>query len=221
MATKSNSKSRQRRRAPGRPRSGERSPEGSRARLLNAAEEVFARRGYERATVDEIATQAGLSKGTVYWNFASKEELFLALLEERFDRPAEAIMEMSRSTPREQPSAQAVDAAVTQLVRDHPQTFHLLLEYWGAAARDPRLRERYRERQRRLRDTLAGVMRARQPPDIPFAVEPEHLATAFNALAVGLALEMLIDPDTVPEGLFGEILSLAYDGNAARGGRLP
>jgi AcrR family transcriptional regulator len=208
-------------RSPGRPRASEQTPEGSRTRLLEAAAGVFARRGYERATIDEIARAAGLSKGTVYWNFDSKEELFLALLEERFDRPAEAVMDISRSAPREQPTAQAVDAGVRALVREQPEFVQLLLEYWGAAVRDPRLRRRYVARQQRLRETLADVLRVRQPPDLPFAVPAEHLATAFIALGMGLALEALVDPDAVPEGLFGEILSLAYDGNAAREGRLP
>jgi AcrR family transcriptional regulator len=209
------------RRRPGRPRADERIPEGSRARVLDAAAEVFARRGYQRATIDEIAREAGLSKGSVYWNFASKEELFGALLEERIDRPLGAVMEMSRDTPQEQPSAGSVDAAVAQLVRDRPQFFQLLLEYWAAAVRDPGLRKQYVARQRRLRAALTEVIRSRQPDDLPFAIPPESLATAFLALGVGLAQEAIVDPDAVAEGLFGDILSLAYDGNAARFGRLP
>jgi AcrR family transcriptional regulator len=189
--------------------------------VLDAAGEVFARRGYERATINEIAAEAGLSKGSVYWNFASKEDLFLALLDERIDGPVRAVMELSRTTPPEQPSAAAVDAGIRALVRDQPQFFQLLLEYWAAAARDPDLRARYVERQQQLRAALAEVLRTRQPDDIPFQVPAESLATAFVALGFGLAQEALLDPDGVPEGLFGEILSLCYDGNAARTGRLP
>jgi AcrR family transcriptional regulator len=219
MAAKSSPK--RARRRPGRPRADERIPEGSRERVLDAAAEVFARRGYERATVDEIAGEAGLSKGTVYWNFASKEDLFVALLEERIDRPTRGLMEMSRATPLDQPSAGAVDAGLTAMVRERPELFQLVIEYWAAAARDPKLRKRYVARQQDLRETLAEVMRARQPDDIPFLVPPEALATAFIALAFGLAQELVVDPDSVSEGLFGEILSLCYDGNAARAGRLP
>src|SRR5208283_131009 len=53
------------------------------ARLLNAAEEVFVRDGYESAQLDEIAAAAGRSKGAVYTHFKSKEDLFLALFEHR------------------------------------------------------------------------------------------------------------------------------------------
>ncbi|HEV2920825.1 MAG TPA: helix-turn-helix domain-containing protein, partial [Actinomycetota bacterium] len=55
----------------------------TRARLLDAAGQVFARRGFHAATVDEVADAAGYTKGAVYSNFANKEELFLALLDQR------------------------------------------------------------------------------------------------------------------------------------------
>ena len=55
----------------------------TRARLLDAAEEVFVRDGYESAQLDEIAALADRSKGAVYTHFKSKEDLFLALFEHR------------------------------------------------------------------------------------------------------------------------------------------
>src|SRR4051812_15961897 len=55
--------------------------------LLTAALRVFARRGYREAGVDEIAAEAGYSKGALYWHFPGKEELLTALLEERVDAP--------------------------------------------------------------------------------------------------------------------------------------
>ena len=69
-------------RRPGRPRAGEQVPGGSRSRLLDAAAKVFAERGYRAASVDEVAAEAGFSKGAVYWHFASKEELLVAIFEQ-------------------------------------------------------------------------------------------------------------------------------------------
>lgn len=211
------------RRGPGRPRTGERSPEASRARLLDAAADVVARRGYERASVDEIAEAAGLSKGTLYWNFASKAELFQALLEERVDRPLDEVMELVRTAPPDEPTAPAVGAGIARLFAEQPAIVRLMEEYRAAAARDPAVRERYVRRQERLRDTVTETLRIRQERlgAVPFALPPEHLATAFIALAFGLAMEAEVSPDGVPAGLYGEILSLVYDGNAARFGRLP
>jgi AcrR family transcriptional regulator len=214
---------RPRRRGPGRPRASEAIPEGSRNRLLDAAVEVFAQRGYQRATIDHIAAEAGLSKGTVYWHFSSKAELFQALLEERVDRPAENVLEITRTAGPEQPTAAMVGAGIGQLFAQQPAVLRLLHEYWAAAARDPEVRERYVRRQRNLREAVAETLRIRQERlgAVPFAIRPENLATAFIALALGLGMEAQVDAEAVPPGLFGEMLALAYDGNAARYGRLP
>ena len=55
----------------------------TRSRLLDAAEKVFVDRGFHAASVDEVAEEAGYSKGAVYSNFENKDELFLAVLERR------------------------------------------------------------------------------------------------------------------------------------------
>lgn len=59
------------------------SPQQTRARLMAAAQEVFARHGYMGASIDRIADHAGHSKGAVYSNFSNKETLFLELLRSR------------------------------------------------------------------------------------------------------------------------------------------
>jgi len=182
----------------GRPRASERTPEATRAQLIDAATKVFAEQGYHAATVDQMVGEAGLSKGTFYWHFESKDELFGALLEERIDRPASALMEITRTAPAQGATAPVVSHGLATLFNQQRELVLLLHEYWSAAVRDERLRARYLERQRVLREALAG---------------------AFIALAEGLSSEALLDPDSVEEGLFGEILSLVYDGMAARAGR--
>ena len=60
----------------------------NRALLLDAARRVFLERGYYAATLDQIADEAGFSKGAVYSRFASKADMFLALLEDRITERA-------------------------------------------------------------------------------------------------------------------------------------
>src|SRR3982751_815015 len=69
--------------------------------LLSAALRVFARRGYRDAGVDEIAAEAGYSKGALYWHFSGKEELLMALFEERIDAPLRERMALLASAPPE------------------------------------------------------------------------------------------------------------------------
>src|SRR5437764_12592220 len=71
----------------------------ARDELLSAALRVFARRGYREAGVDEIAAEAGYSKGALYWHFTGKHELFVALIDERIDAPTRALVELLGSAP--------------------------------------------------------------------------------------------------------------------------
>src|SRR3712207_3258500 len=81
----------------GRTPRAERDPDQSRLELLDAAEVVFARRGFAGATVGEIVRSSGLSKGTFYWHYASKEALFLDLVDDRIDAPVRAAIDTLRS----------------------------------------------------------------------------------------------------------------------------
>ena len=202
-------------RKPGRPRAG--AALAARGALLEAAAEVFASHGYAGASVERIVQRAGFSKGTFYWHFASKEELFLALVDERIDQPARALMEVTRTSPAGTPSAPVVSRGLADLFSGQRDLLVLLQEYWAAAIRDPGIRRRYRRRQRGLVTTLAGALSARHDETgVPLTTPAERLATAFVALAQGLALEAAVNPDAVDGSLYGEILSLVYDGLAAR-----
>ena len=62
------------------------SKENTRRLLIDAAERVFIRQGYHRSTLDNIAADAGFTKGAVYWHFRSKEDLFIELLADGLKR---------------------------------------------------------------------------------------------------------------------------------------
>jgi AcrR family transcriptional regulator len=207
-------------RGAGRPRASEKASPGSRARLLEMAAEVFAERGYRAATVDEIVARAGLSKGTFYWHFDSKDQLFQELLDERIDRPARALMEVTRSAPAEETTAPIVSRGLAELLEQEQELVLLLHEYRSAAVRDEGLRARYLERQKALRETLAEALAARHArTGVPLGIPADALATAFIALAEGLSLEALIEPDSVSAGLLGDVLALVYDGLVLRSQR--
>jgi len=100
-----------------------------RKHILEAAERVFAERGYESAKLQEISTLADLSMGTIYSIFASKDELFLALLEER----GSELRDIAREVAATQGSArQALDRLIESYIDyfvGHPTflTMHLKL----------------------------------------------------------------------------------------------
>lgn len=209
-----------RRKRPGRPPAAKRATKDSRTCFLEAATKVFAEKGFRVATVDQVVAEAELSKGTFYWNFPSKEGLLQDLLEERIDRPVRALMEVVGSGPSEEPPGPLVSAGLAELFQQRRELVLLLYEYWSVAVRDERFRGRWIERQALLRDTLARALEARhERTGVPLAVPAKDLATAFIALAEGLSLEALIDPDFVSGQLFGQIAALIYDGLVLRSQR--
>jgi AcrR family transcriptional regulator len=182
----------------------------TRARLLKAAGTVFARHGYERATLDEVARQAGVSKGAVYYNFASKEELFLALLEERLvARLGDVERAFDEAGPPPRASAAAADRFLAGLERN-PRWPPLFLEFVSYCARDPARRIHFAERfLRSARRILARLIAERYDElgvDPPLAAS--ELAICVDALTNGMLIERLFDPDSVPPDLLGKAIAL-------------
>ena len=112
-------------------------------RLLDAAEEVFVRNGYEGAQLSEIAARAGRSKGAVYTHFKSKEDLFLALFEDRTRSIISGFLtNLHQSESREQ-SMEVFRQFYVGLVSDRTwQT--LMLDFRLFAIRHPESKERLR-----------------------------------------------------------------------------
>jgi AcrR family transcriptional regulator len=67
----------------------------TRLAIIEAAVEIFAQKGYERATVDEIAAKANLAKGTIFYNFKTKEDIFFAIIEQGTEKFMEMVGERS------------------------------------------------------------------------------------------------------------------------------
>jgi AcrR family transcriptional regulator len=186
--------------------------------LLEAAARVFVRRGYRDASVEEIAREAGFSKGAVYWHFDGKEDLFYALAEQRINAPVREMIELLRSAPPERDMSVEANQRFVELLERQRELLLLDQEYWSLAVREPQLRARYAARQAEVRTALGEALQARvrhlgaPVEDVPV----QDVATAVLALANGLGMERLIDPDAVPDDLLGRIILLVYTGLVAR-----
>src|SRR5580698_11215695 len=110
--------------------------------LLSAALRVFLSRGYHAATLEQIADEAGFSKGVVYSRFASKADMFLALLEDRITERAAQNAALARALAGSGDFAALVDL-VQRAERAAPGWRLLLAEFRVHVARDPDLNRRY------------------------------------------------------------------------------
>jgi AcrR family transcriptional regulator len=182
---------------------------------------VVARRGFRDAGIDEIAAEAGYSKGALYWHFSSKEELLLALLEERVDAPMRDIVALLESAPPERDLSGEATQAFTRQLREQREAVLLERDYWSLAMRDPELRDRYTGRQTQLRRALAAALEARArhlgTPDLPMPAE--DVARIVMSIIGGLTADELADPGSVDPQVLGGALAIIYAGLVARGRR--
>lgn len=187
----------------------------TRTRLLDAAEQVFARRGFADASLDEIADVAGLTKGAVYSNFDKKLDLLLAVLDERMNRRFFAITEdidtsMDLSDQAAQGGRLFMDAF--QQERD---LYLLWLECSVQSVHDDDVREALVKMDQTSREAVASFITYHADLlGITLPMPATQLATALICLADGLALERMKNPDNVPDDMFGTMLLLLYSGLA-------
>lgn len=191
--------------------------EHTRTCLLEAAGRVFARRGLMQASVDEVAADAGFTKGAVYANFGSKEELFLQMLDVRFAR---RLADMDRALSTDEPpevQARVAGRDFVDFMNGDPDWKRLFFEAALHASRDDAFRVKLQEHYAQMRGRMAALLRARSEaggfdPGVPF----EDLATMVFAMANGIGFEQFVEPDAVPDDLFSTMLELFTLGAASR-----
>ncbi len=186
----------------------------TRERLLAAAERVFLRRGLQGSSVEEIAAEAGFTRGAFYSNFNSKDELFVELLQARvYERYSELAKETGArpGSPRERLRWGAERLRDVQKDEAGSWLFRLWLECLTQAARDEDFRKLAASFWSGNRALVAGQTKAtfkevgRKPP-----LPPEQIATAMIALDVGLAVQHLVDPEQVPLEFYVPLYDLLF-----------
>lgn len=178
----------------------------TRARLLAAAAETFAEKGFHGATVEEITNRAGFTRGAFYSNFTDKDDLFLGLVDERLaSDTAEIGARLNDADPRK------VVATLRGLGAERPPDeawAMLATEFWLYAMRNPDVRPRLAERQRAERLAYARAIEAQfEPLGLPVPAL-DLLALIVQVLDHGAFREHRIDPEGVPEGAFFDALAL-------------
>lgn len=194
--------------SPPRPSLSTRSRENTRARLLEAALEVFAEKGIRRVTVDELVAAAGFTRGAFYSNFSSIEEVFFAVFEDQAERMLSAVRAAIDSIPEGEFS---LDSLGTVFESVHPfgrQWYLIHTEFVLLALRNDEAREVLQEHSRRFRGQLVEVIadvlsRLDRRATIPLEQVTE---TAVALYMHSIAQENLGEQTLAPEELLDSVL---------------
>ncbi|MDQ8706222.1 TetR/AcrR family transcriptional regulator [Streptomyces sp. LHD-70] len=186
------------------------------ARLLEAALETFAERGFYGASIEEICERAGYTRGAFYSNFRNKEALFFAL----FDLHARRVVErLTRAVDElaEPPDADDVVRAVLTRMSALDETerrwYLLSTEFTLHAVRNPDTARTLAEHDRRLREEVAGLLgRLFDRLDRRPTVDLDTLARLTTAVHEGSLAQSLVEPDELaPEELAVTFLPLLFE----------
>ena len=186
------------------PLTAERRRAMTREHLLAAAAEVFARRGYHAATLEEVAQTAGFTTGAIYSNFASKEDLFLALAAEGERQLIEAFAAAAEPglSPAELISSlRSVYSGAS--AQDRERTWQLWTEFTLHLMRDPDARRQLIDQQNVGLALVADLVRRQCDEsgiDPPLPVE--LTARIFLALFTGLWQQQAVDGAGVDDNAF-------------------
>jgi AcrR family transcriptional regulator len=183
--------------------------EDVRRRLLSAASEVFLDKGYLDSSLEDIAGRAGLSKGAVYSNFASKQEIFGVLLAQRMSQMRQVV---SRAIDTDSPAPyghRASGVMAGNLIADSAW-IELVLEFASRAGKDAAVRETYAPYLRFLHEALRHTLQTQfigaPRPDDEGA---EIVSVILIALHSGLTLGRATDPQRFTHELIEKALHAA------------
>jgi AcrR family transcriptional regulator len=168
------------------------STQTTRERLVAAAIEVFRRDGYERARVQDIAREAGLTTGAIYANYRGKAELLAEAIGERTETELEALLRDGGH-----PSAVEILSLLGDRLLTRDGERPLILEAVVAAARDPELAATMREALSRREARFAQLVeRGKSAGEIDAAIDTEVIARYCVMLAFGAVVMRTLDAPT-------------------------
>jgi len=153
-------------------------------RLMNAATEVFAERGFEGAGVAEIARRAGVTTGAIYSRYTGKSELLLEALDLAFVHHLEAILSSSDGDPTD-----ILSRLGSHLLDKHGEDDALFLEAIVASRRDPELSEMLSYRLEGNRMRFAKLIdEAKSDGIIDQTIDTTAIVTFIQAVSLGFTI---------------------------------
>jgi AcrR family transcriptional regulator len=175
---------------------------------MSSALRLVSQRGMERASVEAIARRAGFTKGAFYSNFRTKDELLLALLDEKFAEQIDRIEHNLTTDVPPEAVARHAGEDFARFLRADPDWERLYIEFVAHAARHTGFRNELLGRLRRMEERLGEVYRrwierAGLEPPIPLA----DVTLMTSLMADGFLLRRRIEPE-LSEELYGTMLAV-------------
>ncbi len=166
--------------------------EETRAKIMEAAVKLFSNQGYNKASVDDICAEAGISKGAFYHHFKSKQELFLALLDGWLQIIDQAIEASKDKTAPE--TFMQMTEAFPYIFGSAGANLPMFLEFWLQASRDKKIWDASIAPYRRYHKYFTSLIKKGVDEGSFVEIDPELASRMIVSTAMGLLLQSLLDP---------------------------
>jgi AcrR family transcriptional regulator len=190
----------------------------TRALLLEVATAEFLAHGYTGTSLERIAELAGFSKGAVYGNFAGKEELALAVLENHFFALLQKFVgEFAAGGDTIEDRLAVLERWLETLLADDDwQVF--AVEFAVHTRRNPKIQQQLAERERMVRAAVTTLLSQQiQQLGVKPVLPPEQLGIVLVSVVGGIAVQRLIDP-TIPASLVTDAVRALFRAPKPEGG---
>jgi AcrR family transcriptional regulator len=169
--------------------------EERRRQILEAALTVFSQKGFNAANVSDVAAQAGVSQGTIYWYFDSKEELLTAAMLSFFEDFGDETFLALEQCSTAADMLRALAQSMVGFAEEAAGLFMLFLEYWASSAQREESARLWTDLLVQYKDVLVGIIDEAIRRGEFRPVEAEHLVWAMMAAYDGLAAYVMLMPD--------------------------
>jgi AcrR family transcriptional regulator len=171
--------------------------EERRRQIMEAALACFVRKGYHKTTMDDIVAECGLSKGTLYWYFENKDDLFVSLIKSYFFDVRQGTDAVLQQYPTASGKLRGLAQAFVEFFKVGGEYFSVLFEFWLQSALRDELNQFMSTALSQYRQVVAGVIAEGIQSGEFKAVNAEQIALAAMAAFDGLSFYAILIPNEV------------------------
>lgn len=179
---------------------------------MEVAAAEFIERGYRATSLERVAEQAGYSKGAVYSNFAGKEELVLALLDDHFVHRLDILQEAFQAAPETLEARLGVFTEWWEDMVGEQEWGVLILEFASATRDRPLIQEQLAAREHKILWFVSVLIEAEAERfDLELPLTARELSSVLVALGTGLAFSRMLEP-TIPIHVLSDLARILFAG---------
>lgn len=187
--------------------------EERKTQILTAATKVFTKHGFAEARMDDIVAESGLSKGSLYWYFDSKDAIIISILDQVFDWETAHLGDMLEKEESSQDKLKLfVEISIKDLERMKP-LMPIFFDFWSLSVRKKNIKQAIKRYYQNFIDLLEPIIQDGIDRGEFRSVEAKSVAVALGAMFEGTILFLIYFPDTIDiEKQFKFNIDLALEG---------